>query len=189
MMAIINNGFSNVSSSFFSTKFTRNIEELLVSPTSNWVIILGYSLGGILRALIVGICVYLIATIFVDIKIFNYYIILLFGLLTALLFSLVGLLNGMLANKFDDIAIIPTFILTPLTYLGGVFYSIKNLPEFWQKISQFNPIIYMIDGFRYGFFGQSDLNITYSISILLLFTTTLVVTNYIILKKGISLKS
>ncbi|MFT4326686.1 MAG: ABC transporter permease [Candidatus Woesearchaeota archaeon] len=189
MMTIINNSYSNVVSSFFGAKFQRSIEELMVSPTSNWTIIAGYSTGGILRALITGFLVYLVAIFFAAPQIYNLTLIIVFAVLTALVFALAGLINSIFATKFDDIAIIPTFVLTPLTYLGGVFYSIKDLPEFWQKVSMFNPILYMVDGLRFGFYGQSDFSPTHSLLMLLIFSIILLLTSYIILKKGYGLKS
>lgn len=166
MMAVINAAFSNVVSSFFGNKFQRSIDELLVSPTPNFVIVAGYAAGGVLRGLIVGLLVFAVSMFFVAPQVTYPLLILFFILLTAVLFSLGGLLNGIFARKFDDVSIIPTFVLTPLTYFGGVFYSIQSLPEVWQTVSKVNPILYMIDGFRYGFFGQSDLNIWLSVGIL-----------------------
>lgn len=189
MMSVITSSFSNVVSSFFGAKFQRNIEELMVSPTPNWIIIAGYTAGGVLRAFMVGIIVYLVAALFTHIPIFNIGIVLIFVLLTAIVFALGGLINAIFATKFDDINIFPTFILTPLTYFGGVFYSIKDLPVFWQNISKLNPILYMVDGFRYGFFGTSDLNIFLSAGILIGFTIILICTNLYMLKKGTGLKS
>lgn len=154
MMSAINSSFTNTASSFFGSKFQRNIEELLVSPTPNWIIILGFSMGGIFRGLLVGFLVFLISLAFTQISIYNFLWVLVFAFFTTSLFSFAGLLNGILAKKFDDISIFPTFILTPLTYLGGVFYTIEQLPVFWQNVSKFNPIFYMINGFRYGFYGD-----------------------------------
>lgn len=189
MMTVINNSYSNVVSSFFGAKFQRSIEELMVSPTSNWTIIAGYSTGGILRALITGILVYLVAIFFTYTQIYNLGLVFIFAFLTALVFALAGLINSVFATKFDDIAIIPTFILTPLTYLGGVFYSIKDLPEFWQKVSMFNPILYMVDGLRFGFYGQSDFNPYFSLTMLVTFCCLLLLSSYYILYKGYGLKS
>jgi ABC-2 type transport system permease protein len=188
-MAIINSSFSNVVSSFFGSKFQRNIEELMVSPTSNLTIIAGYSAGGVLRALIVGTIVFLVSAFFTKPSIHSFSIIILFAFLTAFVFALTGLLNAIFANKFDDVAIIPTFVLTPLTYLGGVFYSVNDLPPIWQTVSKFNPILYMIDGLRYGFYGQSDFNIYYSAISLFIFTLVLLMANHLILKKGYGIKN
>lgn len=153
MMSVITNAYANVSSSFFSAKFQRNIEELLVSPVPTWVIIAGFVGGGVARACLIGVIVTCVSLLFVDVQIYNLGIIVLTLLLTATLFSMAGLLNGLYAKNFDDISVIPTFVLTPLTYLGGVFYSLSLLPEFWQAVSRFNPVGYMVNGFRYGFFG------------------------------------
>ncbi len=189
MMAVINNAFSNVVSSFFSSKFQRSIEELLVSPTEEWVIVAGYVTGGVLRGILVGLLVFIVSFIFIQPTIFNPFIILVFILLTSLVFSLAGLINGIFAKGFDDVSIFPTFVLTPLTYLGGVFYSIQSLPEVWGKVSQLNPILYMVNGFRYGFYGVTDVNIGISIFILLTCAIILVGLNLYLLKKGIGLKT
>lgn len=188
MMAIITNSFMNVVSSFFGNKFQRSIEELLVSPTSNFVIIMGFVVGGMYRSILVGAIVLGVSLFFTKLTIFNIGIIILFTLLTSLVFSLGGFLNAMFAKKFDDVTIIPTFILTPLTYLGGVFYSIDMLPEIWQTISLANPIIYMVDGFRYGFLGISDINIMIGISMLSFFAVFLLAFNLILMKKGVGLR-
>ena len=189
MMAVITSSFSNVVGSFFGSKFQKNIEELLVSPTPNWIIIAGFITGGIVRGLLVGFIVFLVGFLFTGVTIANHLIMLLFVFLTAVVFSLGGLINAIFATKFDDISIFPTFVLTPLTYLGGVFYSIKQLPEVWQIISKLNPIVYMIDGFRYGFSGRSDLNIWVSFGMLMVFTVSFWAICWYLLKKGIGLKS
>lgn len=164
MMAVINNSYSNVVSSFFSAKFHRSIEELLVSPTPSYVILLGYVAGGVLRGLVVGGIVTFASTFFTNFIIENPWLTVFVILLTSSLFSVAGLINAIFANSFDDISIIPTFILTPLTYFGGVFYSISMLPEFWQGVSQFNPILYMVNAFRFGFLGVSDVNVNLAVS-------------------------
>ncbi|MEH8159704.1 ABC transporter permease [Aeromonas veronii] len=156
MMSVITNSYSNVASSFFSAKFQRNIEEMLVAPVPNYVIIAGYVGGGVARGLCVGLIVTLVSLFFVPLQIHHLFSVCFTVLLTAILFSLGGLINAVFAKTFDDISIIPTFVLTPLTYLGGVFYSISLLPPFWQGVSQVNPIIYMVNAFRYGFLGISD---------------------------------
>jgi ABC-2 type transport system permease protein len=151
MMSVINNSYSNVVSSFFSSKFQRNVEEMLISPMHNSVILLGFMVGGIVRAMIIGGIVLLVSMFFVNtISIYSIPVTFTVALLTASLFSIGGFLNALLARKFDDVAIIPTFVLTPLIYLGGVFYSIALLPQPWQTISRFNPIVYMVSAFRYG---------------------------------------
>lgn len=184
MMSIITNSYTNTVSSFFSTKFQRNIEELLVSPTPDWVIILGYISGGVVRGLSVGFLVSMVSLMFTRLPLFSLTYTVLFALLTSVVFSLAGMINGIFARKFDDISIIPTFVITPLTYLGGVFYSISLLPEFWQYVSKANPIIYMVDGFRYGFLGSSDINVTIGLGMLVLFTIGLFSINLYLLKKG-----
>lgn len=188
MMAVINSSFTNVVSSFFSSKFQRNIEEMLVSPVSNWAIIGGYITGGALRGLLVGIIVFGVSIFFTHPQVHQIGIVVLFIILTAVVFALGGLLNAIFAKKFDDISIFPTFVLTPLTYLGGVFYSIYDLPPFWQQVSRFNPILYMVNGFRFGFYGVSDVSVWISIGILLFFTLVLTLANAYVLREGIGLK-
>ena len=189
MMAVINNSFANVVSSFFGSKFQHNVEELLVSPTPNWVIVAGYVTGGMLRGITVGIIVFGVSIFFAHPMISHFGVIILFVILTTILFSLGGFLNGMMAKKFDDVSIFPTFVLTPLTYLGGVFYSIHSLPETWQNLSKLNPILYMINGFRYGFYGISDVSVLMSVSILVVLIVTLTAINLYMLYKGIGLKN
>lgn len=188
MMAVINSSFTNVAGSFFSSKFQRSIEEILVSPMPNWAIVGGYVLGAVARGIIVGFLVFCVSVFFTRPTIFNFGFIILFVVLTATVFALAGLTNGILAKKFDDISIFPTFFVMPLTYLGGVFYSINSLPQVWQTISRFNPILYMVNGFRYGFYGISDVNIGTSIFILLLFMFGLIFVNLYLLKEGVGLK-
>ena len=189
MMAVINSAFANVVSSFFSAKFQRSVEELLVSSTPNWVILAGYTTGGALRGILVGIIVFVISIFFTQPQILHPVIIAVFIVLTSIVFSLGGFLNAIYAKKFDDVAIFPTFILTPLTYLGGVFYSIHSLPDLWQKVSLLNPILYMINGFRFGFYGVSDVNVGLSIGILVFFTFVLAIVNFSMLDKGTGLKT
>jgi ABC-2 type transport system permease protein len=189
MMAVINSAFSNVVSSFFGNKFQRSIEELLVSPTPNWVIVAGYISGGVARGILVGFLVFLVSFIFVRPEIYSLFFVALFVILTAIVFSLGGLLNGIFAKKFDDISLFTTFVLTPLTYFGGVFYSIKDLPPIWQKLSQLNPILYMIDGFRYGFYGIADVNVGVSIGLLLVLAAGLSALCLRLLKKGVGMRT
>ncbi len=163
MMAVLTNAYSNVVSSFFSAKFQRSIEEVLVSPTPNYILLLGYTMGGVARGLCVGVLVTIMSLIFTHLHIHSWFITLTIVLLTSMLFSLAGLINAVYANTFDDVSIVPTFILTPLTYFGGVFYSISLLPEFWQHVSRLNPILHMVNAFRYGILGISDINITHAI--------------------------
>ena len=169
LMSIITNSYANVASSFFVAKFQSFIEEIMVSPTSPRIILLGYVTGGVTRGLLIGVLVSVVSLFFTDISIHNSLVVISIALLTSVLFSLAGLLNGLFAKSFDDVSIVPTFVLTPLTYLGGIFYSINLLPEFWQKVSLINPILYMINGFRYGFLGISDINLTLSFTIIIIF--------------------
>lgn len=160
MMSIITNSYSNVVSSFFGVKFQKSIEEVLVSPTPNYIILLGYVLGGVTRGLLVGLVVTLVSLLFTDLHIYNLPITISIVFLTSVVFALAGFFNAIFAKTFDDISIIPTFVLTPLTYLGGVFYSIHLLSPFWQSVSKLNPILYMVNAFRYGILGVSDISIT-----------------------------
>ncbi len=162
MMSVLTNSYSNVVSSFYSAKFQHSVEELLVSPTPNYIILLGYTLGGVARGLIVGFIVTIVSLFFTDLQVHHLGITVAIVFMTAVLFSLMGFVNAVYANSFDDISIVPTFILTPLTYLGGVFYSISLLPEFWQGVSQLNPILYMVNAFRYGILGVSDISIGFA---------------------------
>ncbi|MBN6710232.1 ABC transporter permease [Haemophilus haemoglobinophilus] len=189
MMSALTNSFANVASSFYSTKFAKNVEELLISPTSSHIIILGYVAGGMARGLCVGILVTVVAMLFVELTVYSWIIIALTLLLTTATFALGGLINAVFARSFDDISIIPTFVLTPLTYLGGVFYSISLLPSFWQNISKLNPIVYMINGFRYGFLGVSDIAIHYTFVVLALFITALYGLAYYLISRGVGLRS
>jgi ABC-2 type transport system permease protein len=173
MMAVITNSYANVSSSFFSAKFQRSIEELLVSPTPNYIILLGYVSGGVVRGMLVGIIVTLTSLLFTKLSVQHVFLTLLIVFLTALLFSLAGFINAIYANTFDDVSIIPTFVLTPLTYLGGVFYSISLLPDIWQTVSMFNPILHMVNAFRYGMLGVSDVSITAALSGIILLSVVL----------------
>ena len=169
MMAVITNSYANVVSSFFSMKFQRSIEELLVSPVPNWTILAGYVAGGMARGLSIGLIVTLLSLAFTQLSIHNLPMVVITVFLTSALFSLGGFINAMLATKFDDISIVPTFVLTPLTYLGGVFYSIDLLPAFWQGASMINPILYMVNGFRYGILGVSDVNPFISLGMIVVF--------------------
>jgi len=173
MMSVITNSYSNVVSSFYSAKFQRNVEEMLVSPMPNWIILTGYIIGGMARGIIVGFIVTLLSLFFSDLQLYSLTTIIVVTLLTSILFATGGFINAMLANSFDDVSIVPTFILTPLTYLGGVFYSISLLPEFWQGVSQLNPILYMVSTFRYGILGSSDINIYTSLAVIVFFTVSL----------------
>ncbi len=189
MMAVITNSYGNMVSSFFGAKFGRHIEELLVSPMPNIAILGGYVAGSLSRGLMVGLIVSIIALFFSHIQIHNFWIVISTAVLTSIVFSLAGFINAAFAKKFDDIAIIPTFVLTPLTYLGGVFYSISMLPEFWQHASRFNPILYMVNAFRYGFLGVSDIDIGVAYGIIFTFIAILGSACLYILHKGLGLRS
>ncbi|MDB2553227.1 ABC transporter permease [Gammaproteobacteria bacterium] len=189
MMAVIQNSYSNVVSSFFSHKFQRSVEELLVSPVPNSVILAGFVVGGMVRGLLVGGVVSLMALAFVDLKVEHPLIIISVILLTSLVFSLAGFINALFANSFDDISIIPTFVLTPLIYLGGVFYSSALLPGFWQGVSAMNPIFYMVNTFRYGFLGVSDVPVTVAFLILISFAVVLSGACLWLLNRGTGLRT
>jgi len=188
LMAVINNSYANVVSSFFSSKFQRHIEEMLVSPMPNYLILLGFVGGGMARGLIVGTAVTVVAAFFVDMQVHNILATLLVVLLTTVLFSLGGLINAIYAKTFDDISIIPTFVLTPLTYLGGIFYSVEMLPGFWQDVSLFNPILYMINAMRYGMLGVSDIDITFAFTIIIGFVVGLYIFALYLLRKGVGIR-
>ena len=189
MMAIINNSYGNVVSSFFGAKFQKHIEEMLVAPIPNIVILIGFVTGGVARGILVGIVVTMVALFFTKLNIHSLSITIAIVLLTSITFSLGGLINAIYAEKFDDIAIIPTFVLAPLIYLGGVFYSIDMLPEFWQKISSLNPILYMVNAFRYGVLGESDINIYHAFTMLTFFILILFFISLHLLNKGTRIKN
>jgi ABC-2 type transport system permease protein len=189
MMSVITNSYSNVASSFFSAKFQRNVEELLVAPVPNYIIVLGYVGGGVARGILVGLIVSLLSLFFVDIKVHHLFILMSTVVLTATLFSLAGLINAIYAKTFDDISIIPTFVLTPLTYLGGVFYSLSLLPEFWEYVSKVNPIVYMVNAFRYGFLGVSDVNLVFAFSVIIGFILVFFSFAMYLINKGTGLRS
>ena len=188
LMAVISNSYNNVVSSFYSTKFQRHIEELLIAPVPNWVILSGYVSGGVARGLIVGFVVALVSGFFTQINVHHYGVAAAVIVLTAVLFALAGFINATLANSFDDVSIIPNFVLTPLTYLGGVFYSIDLLPDFWQKVSLVNPILYMVNAFRYGLIGVSDIDVVIAFLIVGLFVVVLVLTSLCLLNRGVGIK-
>jgi ABC-2 type transport system permease protein len=189
MMSVITNAFSNVASSFFGAKFQRSIEEILVSPMKPWAILAGYVSGGIVRGGAVGGAVFLVALFFAHPHVTHPLPLVFFLFMTCVIFSLLGFLNALFARKFDDVGIIPTFVLTPLTYLGGVFYGIDALPPFWRTVSFFNPIVYMIDGFRYGFSGVASTPVALSALILLVVAAVLTGVCLVLLKKGFGLKN
>lgn len=189
MMAVITNSYSNVVSSFYGSKFQRHIEEMLVSPVPNYLILLGFVGGGVARGLAVGAAVTAVALFFSDLAVKNLAVTLSVVLLTSVLFSLAGFINGVFAKSFDDISLVPTFVLTPLTYLGGIFYSIKMLPEFWQQVSLANPILYMINAFRYGILGVSDIEPWISYLIILAFIAVLFAFSLHLLNRGYGIRS
>jgi len=189
MMSIIQNAYGNISSSFFGAKFGRHVEELLVSPMPNWVILGGYVAGGVLRGLMVGAIVLVIAMFFTTVRVPHPLVMVTTVLLGAAIFSLAGFINAVYAKKFDDVAIVPTFILTPLTYLGGVFYSTKLLPPWAEAATHMNPIFYMVNAFRYGLLGASDVPLSLAYTLMLGFTVVLSALALWLLKRGVGLRS
>ncbi|TAH43538.1 MAG: ABC transporter permease [Rhodocyclaceae bacterium] len=189
MMAVIQNSYGNISSSFFGAKFGRHIEEMLVSPMPNWVILGGYVAGAVLRGLLVGIIVLGIAMLFTRVRLPHPFITLATVLLGATIFSLAGFINAVFAKKFDDVAIVPTFILTPLTYLGGVFYSVDLLPQWASTMTHANPIFYMVNAFRYGLLNDSDVSMTLAFGLMLGFVVVFSAFGLWLLKRGVGLRS
>lgn len=189
MMSVITNSFSNVVSSFYGAKFQRFIEEILVSPTPNYVILTGYVMGGVTRGLGVGFIVTIVALFFTDLHIHSLPITIGIVLLTSVFFSMAGLINAVYANSFDDISIIPTFILTPLIYLGGVFYSTDLLPDFWAGVSHINPILYIVNAFRFGILGISDIDVTWAFVMIGLFTVAAYLFSLYLLNSGKRLRN
>ena len=188
MMSVITTSYGNVVSSFFGAKYGKHIEEMLVSPMSNATIIIGHVAGGVIRGLMVGALVTMIALGFTSLSIEHPLVTISIVLLASIVFALLGFVNAVFAKKFDDISIIPTFVLTPLTYLGGVFYSITLLPEFWQKVSLANPILYMVNAFRYGILGVSDISIGYAYLIVVFFVVGLFTLNLVLLNRGVGIR-
>ncbi|MBB1125864.1 ABC transporter permease [Thiospirillum jenense] len=189
LMAVITNSYSNVVASFYSSKFSRYIEELLVAPVPNWIILAGYVTGGVLRGLAVGIAVTLVAWLFTDLHIHSIGTTITIFTMTAILFSLGGFINAVYANSFDDISIVPTFILTPLTYLGGVFYSIDLLPTIWQHLSLINPILYMVNAFRYGLLGTTDVSLSLAFALIASCIFILTWISLTLLNRGVGIKT
>ncbi len=189
LMAVITNSYANVVSSFYSAKFQRSVEEILVSPTPSWVVLSGFITGGVARGLVVGLAVTVVSLFFSHLHIYNAWVSVSVVVLTSTLFSLGGFINSVLARNFDDITIVPTFVLTPLTYLGGVFYSIQMLPAFWQRMSLANPILYMINAFRYGFLGVTDINLYLSYGIILCFIAVLAAISLYLLERGYGMRT
>ena len=188
MMSVITNSYGNVVSSFFGAKFGMHVQEMIVSPMSNTAIVVGHVAGGVIRGLLVGLMVTAIALAFTDLDIKHPLVTLSMVLLSSIVFALAGFLNALFAKKFDDISIIPTFVLTPLTYLGGVFYSISLLPDFWQNVSLANPILYMVNAFRYGILGASDIDIGHAYLIVSLFVVGLFSTCLFLLNRGVGIR-
>lgn len=188
MMAVITNSYANVVSSFYMAKFSHSVEEMLVSPVPNWVILAGYVGGGVARGMAVGVAVTAVSLVFSDLKIHSLGIMLSTAVLTSTLFALAGFINAVFAQSFDDISIVPTFVLTPLTYLGGIFYSVSMLPEFWQNVSLLNPILYMINTFRFGVLGITDIPLGISYLIICCFIAVLATVSLYLLKKGVGIR-
>ncbi|HHH39330.1 MAG TPA: ABC transporter permease [Sedimenticola sp.] len=189
LMAVITNSYANVVSSFFSSKYQRHVEELLISPVPDWVILAGFVGGGVARGVAVGIAVTGVSMFFTELDVHSYGWTLAVFVLTSILFALGGFINAVYANSFDDISVVPTFVLTPLTYLGGVFYSIQMLPEIWQRVSLANPVLYMVNAFRYGLLGVSDIPIGLALVIILLFIAGLTLFSLSLLRRGVGIKS
>ncbi len=188
MMSVITSSYMNTVSTFYFAKWTRTLDEILVSPMPNWVVILGFVSGGVLRGLLVGALVLIVSLFFTHLVIFNAFILVSALVLTSVLFSLGGLINGVFAKGFDGISIVPTFVLTPLTYLGGIFFSIQQFSPFWQQVALFNPILYMINAFRYGFLGISDISIALCFTVLIGLVVLFTGTAMWLFRKGIGLK-
>jgi ABC-2 type transport system permease protein len=189
MLAIVTSSYANTSFMFFTSKFfARSIDEILVSPTPPSLLIAGFIAGGIVRGVLVGILVLFVSVFFTQLSVFSIGVTLLFGVLTALIFSLAGLVNGIYAKTIDGINIIPTFVLTPLVYLGGVFYTLETIPQFWQKLTFLNPIFYLVSGFRYGLLGIGDVSLVVSIGVLVALATLLVAINWYFIRTGLGLK-
>ncbi|MBL3527192.1 MAG: ABC transporter permease [gamma proteobacterium endosymbiont of Lamellibrachia anaximandri] len=188
LMSVIQNSYANVVSSFYSAKFQHYVDEMLVAPVPSWVVLAGYVSGGVARGVAVGSVVTLVSLFFTDLEIHSYAITLLVFILTSILFALAGFINAVYANTFDDIAIVPTFVLTPLTYLGGVFYSIQLLPQFWQDVSMANPVLYMVNAFRFGLIGVSDIDLGIAIMIILSFILALSAYSLNLLHRGVGIK-
>jgi ABC-2 type transport system permease protein len=191
MLAIVTSSYANTSFTFFSSKFfARSIDEILVSPTPPWLMIAGYVGGGVVRGVLVGTLVLIVSIFFtgLSLSVHSLAIILSFALLTSLVFALAGLVNGIYAKSIDGINLVPTFVLTPLVYLGGIFYSVTSLPSWWQAITYSNPLFYLVNGFRYGFLGITDVKLMYSVGILLGLIALLVAVNWYLIRKGLGLR-
>jgi ABC-2 type transport system permease protein len=189
MMSVITSSYMNSVSTFYFAKWTKTLEEIMVSPTPNWVVIAGYVSGGVMRGLIVGVLVLIVSLFFTHLSVFNAAVLISALVLTSVLFALGGLINGVFAKGFDGISIIPTFVLTPLTYLGGVFYSVDMLPEFWRTVSLGNPILYMVNAFRYGFLGISDMRLWICFAVLIGLTALFLGITVFLFKRGMGFRS
>lgn len=189
MLTVITNSYGNVTSSFFGAKFGKHIEELLISPLPPWIILLGYISGAVIRALVVGMLVWLVASFFAGFQMHNVWVTGSILILTSVAFALGGFINGIYAQKFDDISIIPTFVLQPMTYLGGVFFSVTLLPGIWQQVSLVNPIVYMVSAFRYGILGISDMPLWVAYAIIIGFGATLFAICLYLLNRGVGLRT
>ena len=189
IMPIISNSYMNVVGSFYSSRFQKSHEEMMVAPVPDYIILLGYVSGGVIRAFVVGVAVFFVTTIFTDIPVYNMWLVVLITFLTSFLFSTAGFINAVYAKSFDDINIVTTFVLTPLTYLGGTFYSIDALPQVWQDISVFNPIAYIISSYRFAFLGLEETSLTLSLSIVVALIIILFFVALMILSKGIGIKN
>lgn len=189
MMSVIQNAYGNISSSFFGAKFQRFVEEMLVSPMPSWTILTGYVAGAVMRGLMVGVIVLGISLFFTKIHLYHPLVTLSTFLLAAVIFALLGFINAIYARKFDDIAIIPTFILTPLTYLGGVFYNVAQLPSPWKEISYANPILYMVNTFRYGLLDVADINLGVAYAVMLGFVVVFGAICLNLLHRGVGLRT
>jgi ABC-2 type transport system permease protein len=189
MMSVITSSYMNTVSTFYFAKWQRNLDEMLVSPTPDWVVIAGFVSGGVLRGLLVGFLVLLVSLFFTHLVIYNIFILLAAVVLTSIVLSLAGLVNGIYAKGFDGISIVPTFVLTPLTYLGGIFFSINQFPPFWREVSLFNPILYIVNAFRYGFLGISDVSLVVSFTLLIGLAIALLVATVVLFKRGTGFKN
>lgn len=188
MMSVITNAYGNVASSFFSNKFQRSVEEMMVAPVHPLTILFGFVAGGVTRGVLVGLIVTLLSLWFTDLAINNIWVVISVILMSAIVFALGGFINAIFATKFDDISIIPTFVITPLTYLGGVFYSIDLLPEFWRLVSALNPILYLVNTFRYGVLGVSDVNILHAYVMLIGFIVALTAICVWLIRRGVGMR-
>ncbi len=188
MMSVITSSYMNTVSTFYFAKWTKTLDEILVSPMPEWLVIVGFVSGGVMRGLMVGVLVGVVGLFFTHLAIQNIAVLILTLVLTSTLFSLGGLINGAFAKGFDGMSIVPTFVLTPLTYLGGIFYSIQQFPPFWQTVSLFNPILYMINAFRWAFFGVSDINIGICLSVLIGFVVLFLLVLLWLFRRGIGVR-